>query len=114
MKKTYDPRYWEPFDREIEASLIKIYGLKWVEERMWMGGDRLWRLKGKWARERSVYSGAATGKIELDILFPAAPLLVDKDKAKDQIAARITRWLKSFPKEATLPQKRWLSIRPSC
>jgi hypothetical protein len=114
VKRNYDPRHWEPFDRDIEASLIRIYGLKWIEERMWMDGDRLWRLKGRWSRERSVYAGAATGKIELDILFPAAESVIDKDRTKDQIAARVTRWLKSVPKEAALPQKRWLSIRSVC
>ena len=111
VERNYEPERWESFDREIEVSLIRIYSLEWVEEHMWMDGGRLWRLRGKWSREGSVYAKAASGKVEFDILLPAAPPRFEKERAKDQIAARITRWLKSVPKETSLPQKRWLSIR---
>ena len=43
MKRDCDPARWEPFDREIEVSLIRIYKLEWVEEKAWMGADRLWQ-----------------------------------------------------------------------
>ncbi len=111
MERNYEPERWEPFARDIEARLIRIYSLEWVEEQMWMDGGRLWRLRGKWSREGSVYAKAASGRIEFDILLHAAPPRFEKERAKDQIAVRITRWLKSVPKETSLPQKRWLSIR---
>ncbi len=110
MKKDCDPVRWEPFDREIEVGLIRIYKLEWVEEKAWMGADRLWHLKGKWSRERSVYAKAASGKIELDILLHAAPASVDKERVKEEMVARVTQWLKSIPKEASLPPTRSLGI----
>ena len=93
-----------PFERDIEVTLMRIQSLEWVEERGWMGGDRLWRVKGKWARERSVYAEAASGRIELDIHLHAAPERLDTEKTKDRIAARISQSLKSIPKEARFPR----------
>ncbi len=110
VKMNYDPEQWEPFEREIEVSLMRIYSLEWVEERAWTGGDRLWRVRGKWSRERSVYAEAASGRIELDMHLHAAPEQLDKEKTKDRIVARISKWLKSIPKEARLPEKRRLGI----
>ena len=75
-----------------------------------MGGDRLWRLTGKWSREKSIYANAASGRIELDIHLRAAPEQLDKEETKDRIVARISQWLKSVPKEARLPEKRRLGI----
>ena len=65
VKMNYDPEQWEPFEREIEVSLMRIYSLEWVEERAWTGRDRLWRVKGKWSREKSVYAEAASGGLGL-------------------------------------------------
>ncbi len=110
VKMNCDPERWEPFEREIEVSLMRIYSLEWVEERAWTGGDRLWRVKGKWSRESSVYAEAASGRIELDMHLHAAPERLDKEKTKDRIVARISQWLKSIPKEARLPEKRRLGI----
>ena len=110
MTTKYDPEQWEPFEREIEVSLMRIHSLEWVEERVWMGGDKLWRVKGKWSREKSVYAEAASGRIELDIHLQAAPERLDKEETKDRIVARISQWLKSVPKEARLPEKRRLGI----
>ncbi len=89
---------------------MRIHNMEWVEERSWTGGDRLWRVKGKWSRERSVYAEAASGRIELDIHLHAAPERLDSEKTKDRIVARISQWLKSVPKEAQLPEKRRLGI----
>ena len=110
MTTKYDPEQWEPFEREIEVSLMRIHSLEWVEERDWMGGDKLWRVKGKWSREKSVYAEAASGRIELDIHLQAVPERLDKEETKDRIVARISQWLKSVPKEARLPEKRRLGI----
>ncbi len=110
MKTSYDPEQWEPFEREIEVSLMRIYSLEWVEERGWMSGDRLWRAKGKWSREKSVYAEEASGRIELDIHLLAAPERLDKEKTKDRIVERVSQWLKSVPKEARLPDKRRLGL----
>lgn len=106
----YDPERWELFDRDIEVSLMKIHSLKWVEEKGWMGGDRLWRIKGKWSRESSVYADAAAGRIEFDIHLHETPDPLEKEKTKDRIVARVCQWMKSVPKEARLPDKRRLGI----
>ena len=29
VKMNYDPEQWEPFEREIEVSLMRIYSLEW-------------------------------------------------------------------------------------
>ena len=110
VKTHYDPERWESFRREIDVSWMRIHSLKWVEEKGWRGGDRLWRVKGKWSRERSVYADAASGRIELDIHLHAAPERLDNEKTKDWIVARISKWMKSVPKESRLPEKRRLGI----
>ena len=110
MKTSYDPERWELFEREIEVSLMRIHSLRWVEEKGWMGGDRLWRVKGKWSRERSVYADEAAGRIELDIHLHESPDPLEKERTKDRIVARVSKWMKSIPKEARLPDKRRLGI----
>ena len=110
VKSNYAPERWESFRREIEVSWMRIHSLEWVEEKGWTGGDRLWRVRGKWSRERSVYADAASGRIELDRHLHAAPERLDNEKAKDWIVARISKWMKSVPKESRLPEKRRLGI----